>query len=333
VKIFRAAAALLLAALLLNSSASPFLKTIRYEQSRAAMGTQFTIVVYGAGEPQLEAAVEAAFQEIHRLDREWSNYIAESDVSYVNRHAAEEPVKVDPELFRMLETCLRFSRETDGAFDITVGPLLKTWGFFRGTGRLPQREQVAAALARVGWQKVRLDARERTVSFAARGMELDLGGIGKGYAVDRAASVLREAEIASALILSGTSSILAIGSPPGQAGWSVNIRDPQDASKRAAQILLKDAALSTSGSYEKFFQAEGKTYSHIFDPRTGYPVQGVLSTTVIGSSGTDTDALSTGFFVLGKEGTLRYLKQHPGLRVFFCLEHGCEWLTQPPPFR
>lgn len=325
-----AAAALLLAAALLSSPNLLPSKTIRYEQTRAAMGTQFTIVAYGAQESQLQAAVESAFEEIFRLDRQWSNYIAESDVSYVNRHAAREPVKLDPELFRMLETCLRYSRETAGAFDITVGPLLKTWGFFRGTGRLPKPEEVAAALARVGWQKVRLDARERTVTFAAPGMELDLGGIGKGYAVDRAAQVLREADITSALLLSGTSSILAIGAPPGQAGWTVNIRDPKDAHKSAAKVLLKDAALATSGSYEKFFQAEGKIYSHIFDPRTGYPAPDVLSTTVIGGTGADTDALSTAFFVLGKEGTRRYLKEHPGLRVFFCSEAGCEWLGGPP---
>ena len=139
------------------------------------MGTQFTIVAYGADESHIQAAVSAAFEEVFRLDRQWSNYREQSELSYLNRHAAKQPVTVDRELFQMLETCLRYSRETGGAFDITVGPLLKTWGFFRGTGRLPKPEELAAALARVGWQKVRLDARERTVTFTVPGVELEIG--------------------------------------------------------------------------------------------------------------------------------------------------------------
>jgi len=326
VKPFPGPAKTLLPALALLIAAGPLLSEIRLEQTRAAMGTQFTIVAYGDDESYLQSAVSAAFDEIFRLDREWSDYIEESDISFINRHAAEEPVKVDPELFRMLSTCLEYSRETGGAFDITVGPLLRVWGFYRGTGRLPKSEEIKAALGAVGWQKVRLDPRSRTVSFAAAGMKLDLGGIGKGYAIDRAAAVLREAGVTAALLLSGTSSIVAIGAPPGQEAWTVNIRDPKDAHKSAGQVMLKDASLSASGSYEKFFKADGKTYSHIFDPRTGYPVQGVLSVTVVGSSGTETDALSTSLFVLGKEESAYYLRKHPGIRALYCTEAGCEWL-------
>ncbi len=289
------------------------------------MGSQFTIVAYGE-ESQIETAVSAAFEEIFRLDRQWSNYQPDSDLSDLNRRAAKEPVKVDRELFRMLETAFQYSLESDGAFDITVGPLLKTWGFFRGTGRLPQPRQVRAARGRVGWRKVLLDAERGTVTFAQPGIELDLGAIGKGYAVDRAAQVLREAGITAALILSGSSSVVAIGAPPGQEGWTMDVRDPKDAKKSVARILLKDRAMSTSGSYEKFFIAGGKTYSHIFDPRTGYPVQGVLSTTVVGDTGTQTDALSTTFFVMGSEATEVYLKRHPSLRVFFCSDKGCRWM-------
>lgn len=325
--------AVLLGTAALLAPAGPLSATIRYEQTRAAMGTQFTIVAYGAEEAQLQAAVSAAFEEIFRLDLQWSNYVESSDLSYVNQHAADEPVTLDRELYQMLETCLRYSRETGGAFDVTVGPLLKTWRFFRGTGRLPKPEEVAATLAHIGWQKVRLDARNRTVSFTLPGVELDLGGIGKGYAIDGAARVLREAEITAALILSGASSILAIGTPPGQEGWTVNVRDPRDAKKSVAQISLKDAALSTSGNYEKFFEAEGKTYSHIFDPRTGYPAQGILSTTVVGSTGTDTDALSTAFFVLGKEGTAHYLRKHSGISVLICTDSSCEWIGKPAGHR
>ena len=319
---------MLLGAVLLTSAAPPP-PTLRYEQTRTAMGTQFTIVAYGNDKSQLEAAVTAAFEEIFRIDRQWSNYIKGSDLSYVNRHAARQPVRLDPELFGLLETCLRYSRETAGAFDVTVGPLLKSWGFFRGSGRLPKPEELEQARACVGWEKLKLEAGDRTVTFAVPGMELDLGAIGKGYAVDRAGELLREADITSALLDSGASSILAIGSLPGQAGWTVKIRDPKDARKSVAQVSLKDTALSTSGNYEKFFRAEGKTYSHILDPRTGYPAKGVLSTTVVASSAASADALSTAFFVLGREGTLRYLRRHPEISALFCAEADCQWLGAP----
>jgi len=299
---------------------------VRCEQSRFAMGTQFSIVAYGGDESRLESAVAAALDEIARIDHKWSDYRRDSDISRVNRLAAEGPVNVDAELFAMLETCLRYSRETSGAFDITVGPLVTAWGFFKGSGCLPEPDKISAALAHVGWQKLLLSPEQRIVSFAMPGMRLDLGAIGKGYAIDSAAAVLRQAGIRSALLIAGGSSILAMGAPPGQLGWAVSVRDPKDAKKIVTEVLLKDASLSTSGNYEKFFRANGRIYSHIFDPLTGYPVQGVLSCTVITNTGTQTDALSTGFFVMGKKRALSYLKKHPGIRVFFCTEAGCEWL-------
>ncbi len=313
----------LLLALLVLLAATP----VRLEETRTAMGTQFTIVAYGKDRTQIETAFNEAFEEITRLDREWSNYRSDSDISRLNVHADAEPVRVDPELFRMLQTSLRFSRETEGAFDVTVGPLLKTWGFFKGEGHLPPKEQIDAVQKRVGWRKVLLDEKERTVKFAVEDMEIDLGGIAKGYAVDRAAAVLKDAGIEAALIISGSSSVLAVGAPPGEAAWTMRVRDPKDSKKFIAEIPLKDAGMSTSGSYEKFFKADGKIYSHIFDPRTGYPAQGTLSVTLVGPDGISTDALSTAFFVLGKEKTREYLRSHPGLRVFYCIESGCEWLN------
>jgi thiamine biosynthesis lipoprotein len=292
------------------------------------MGTQFTIVAYGSSEPQLAVAVSSAFDEVLRLNRRWSDYLQGSELSVVNRRASEGPVQVDRELFGMLEACLQFGKETDGAFDVTVGPLVTAWGFFRGPGRLAEKKQIAEALPRVGWQKLRLDAANRTVSFAVPGMRLDLGGVAKGYALDRAGGILRQADINSALLMAATSSILAIGSPPERDGWTVFIRDPKAAKKSVAQVSLKDASLSTSGNYEKFFRAGGRTYSHIIDPRTGYPAQGLLSTSAIAPTAMQTDALSTAFFVLGKEGARRYLRGHPGISAFFCGGEGCEWLAK-----
>lgn len=299
---------------------------VRHEQHRAAMGTQFSIVAYGGGDVPTEAALSAAFEEICRVDRKWSAYRLDSDISALNRLAASQAVRIDSELFRMLETCLHYSQETDGAFDITVGPLVTTWGFFKGSGRLPDPQEISLALTRVGWRKIVLDRSRHTVSFAVPGMRLDLGAIGKGYAIDRAAAALRRAGVRSALLTAGGSSIVAFGSPPQKKGWTVLIRDPKDSKKTAAALLLKNASVSTSGAHEKCFRANNRTYSHIIDPRTGYPAQGVLSCSVVARTGTQTEACSTAFFVLGKNAAISCLKIHPGIRVLMCCDAGCEWL-------
>jgi len=298
----------------------------RYEQTRAAMGTEFTIVAYGDDVALLESAVNRAFDLIQQLGRRWSNRLPQSELSDLNRRAAREPVSVPADLFELLETSLRYSRQTGGAFDVTVGPLVAAWGFFQGTGRIPAPPELAEARARSGWRKLRLDPAARTVSFATPGMQLDLGGIGKGYALDRAGSLLRQSDITRALLTAGASSILALGPPPGANGWSVEIRDPVDRKKSAAHWDLSGSSLSTSGDYEKFFRAGGRLYGHIMDPRTGYPAQGTLSVSVVAATATESDALSTAAFVMGRQGTLHYLQSHPGIRVFLCSESGCEWL-------
>ena len=204
------------------------LAQMRYEQTRAAMGTEFTIVAYGDDEARLESAVNSAFGLIQQLGRRWSNRLPQSELSDVNRRAAREAVSVPDDLFELLETSVRYSRQTGGAFDITVGPLVAAWGFLQGTGRIPAAPELAEARARTGWRKLRLDPTARTVSFATPGMQLDLGGIGKGYALDRAGSLLRQSGVTRVLLTAGASSILALGTPPGANGWSVDIRDPLD---------------------------------------------------------------------------------------------------------
>jgi len=298
----------------------------RHEQTRAAMGTEFTIVAYGDEEARLESAVNRAFDLIQQLGRRWSNRLPQSELSDVNRRAAHDAVSVPDDLFELLETSLRYSRQTGGAFDITVGPLVAAWGFVQGTGRIPGPPELAEARARSGWRKLRLDPAARTVSFATPGMQLDLGGIGKGYALDCAGSLLRQSGVTGALLTAGASSILALGPPPGANGWSVEIRDPVDRKKSAARWSLSGSSLSTSGNYEKFFRAGGRLYGHIMDPRTGYPAQGTLSVSVVATTATESDALSTAVFVMGKEQALRYLESHPDIRVFLCSESGCEWL-------
>ena len=293
--------------------------TIRYEASHDAMGTSFTVVCYGRDRDYLAEVVNEVFEEIDGLDAQMSNYRPESELSRINREAARQSVVVEPRLFQLVRDAVRTSEETGGAFDITVGPLMKSWGFFRGRGRLPSRKELAQVLKRVGYWHITLEAAPRTVRFEEEGIELDLGGLGKGYAVDQAVEILRANGITSALVSSGTSSIYALGAPPAQRGWKVTVRDPFDAIKVGDVIYLKNCSLSTSGNYEKFFKLGGRIYSHIMNPKTGLPVENMLSTTVLAPRATAGDALSTAFYVLGVEGSKKYLARHPNLAAVFYL--------------
>lgn len=288
---------------------------VPYHQSHRAMGTTFEVKMFGENREQLAAAAAAAFEEVDRLDAQMSNYKETSELSYINRTAWKTPVIVEPEFFGLLKYSLDNSRAVSGAFDITVGPLMRTWGFFRGEGRLPSAREIKATLKTIGYKHVTLNNTKRTIAFDLPGVEIDLGGIAKGYAVDKMAEQLREAGIKSALINAGSSSLYAIGAPPGEAAWQVAVRDPLDSRQTIENVYIKDASLSTSGSYEKFFKIGEKIYCHIMDPRTGFPVEGMLSVTVIAPSGVETDLLSTTLFVLGVKKSKEFLKSRKDVRA------------------
>jgi thiamine biosynthesis lipoprotein len=300
----------------------------RIEASVSAMGTTYTVVAYSHDESRLRAAVEEASEEARRLDGMLSNYLPASEWSRVNNLAAKQEVRVSPELFALLSACVEYSRESDGAFDITVGPLMKVWGFYKGTGHLPHRAEIRGAMARVGYQNILLDPKNNGVRFARDGVEIDPGGIGKGYAVDKMAAILKEDGVSSALVTAGGSSIYGMGAPPGESGWRITVRDPKNASKPVAEVLLHDNSLSTSGNYEKFFYAEGRMYSHIMDPRTGYPAEGVLSVSVVAPRTLDSEAWTKPYYVRGRAWAARH--KQPGFRVFFCEDKAgseqCAWL-------
>jgi thiamine biosynthesis lipoprotein len=291
----------------------------RYEGSRVSMACVYAIEAYGPDAAALPKIVDEAFDEVDRIDRLMSNYRPESPLSRINREAADHAVAVDPELFDFLAESQRYSRESDGAFDVTVGPLMKVWGFFEGEGHLPSDAALLAARRLVGHAHVVLDPASKTVRFDAAGVELDLGGIAKGYAVDRVVRLLGRRGVAAALVSAGGSTIYASGSPPGHAAWDVRIQDPRDARKTALTVQLKDRALSIAGSSERFFEADGVRYSHIMDPRSGRPVQGVLSVAVLAATGTAGDALDDALFVLGVEGSRAYRRRLPGINVMFFL--------------
>lgn len=303
-------------------------ETLRLEKSVDAMGSTYSIAVYGEERYGMERAVEAAFDEVQRLDALLSNYQPDSEWSRVNRYAAQRPVEVSEELFRLLEACGEYSRSSDGAFDISVGPLMKLWGFYKGSGRLPHKAEILAVLRRVGWRHVRLDPVRRTVHFARRGVELDPGGIGKGYAVDRMIEVLKQHGIASALVTAAGSSIYGLGAPPNEPrGWRTEIRDPRRSSRTIEAVYLHNQSLSTSGNYEKFFRAEGRVWSHIMDPRTGYPASGMLSVSVVAARALDSEAWTKPIFINGRRWAAEHKPQ--GYRAFLCedrTEQACAWL-------
>ncbi len=321
----KAAAVLLL---LFSEPAAPAQEQIRLEKSMDAMGSTYTIAAWGTDRIRIEAAVDAAFDEVRRLDDLLSNYKPESEWSEINRDAARKPVRVSPELLQLLQDCQQYSRESEGAFDITVGPLMKVWGFYKGTGHLPHRPEIEAAMTRVGYRHMVLDPSGRTVRFDRPGVEIDPGGIGKGYAVDRMVDVLRRNGVTVALVAGSGSSIYGMGTPPGQTkGWPVKIKDPWDENKSVAEVRLKDMSLSTSGSYEKFFRAEGRIYAHIMDPRTGYPAQGVSSVSVLAPRTLDSEAWAKPFFVNGRQWAVKHRRKD--FQVFFCedrMEKPCAWL-------
>lgn len=280
------------------------------------MGTTYTVALYGTDRFALDAAVEEAFEEVQRLDLQMSNYRPDSEWSKINREAARGPVAVTEETMQLLAQCLEYSRRSEGAFDITVGPLMKIWGFYKGSGRIPHRAEIRTALGRVGWKRIRLDRKARTVRFDAP-VEMDPGGIGKGYAVDKMVGVLRRQGVRSGFITAGRSSMYGIGAPPNEPrGWRVEIPNPRDSRKPAAVYYLKDQSMATSGSTEKFFAAGGRIYTHIMDPRTGYPAEGMLQVSVIAPRATDSEAWTKPYFILGRQWTERNKPKE--FQVFLC---------------
>ncbi len=266
-----------------------------------AMATRFELVLAGDDPVRLRAAGEEALAEIRRLERQLSPFDPRSEVSRVNARAGREPVPVTPTLFRLLERARHLWDLTGGAFDPTVGPLMRCWGFRGGAGPIPGPEAIAQARARTGMDRVRLE--DGTVAFETEGVEIDPGGIGKGFALEEAARLLRELGVPSALLHGGTSTVVAYGPAPDRRGWRVAL-DEVDAGPPVI-VTLDGRALAVSAVHGRRVEAEGRTYGHVLDPRTGRPVVGARLAAVVTASATDADALATALLVLGADGPAR----------------------------
>jgi FAD:protein FMN transferase len=300
-----------------------------------AMATRFEVVLHGDNRVRLRAAADQALHEIERLHAQLSLYLPSSEISFINARAARQAVPVEPQLFGLLQLAQRIHHETGGAFDVTVAPLIRCWGFMGGSGYLPSPEQMAEAQAQVGMQHLILDEKRFTIRFARPGMMIDLGSIGKGYALDIAMELLIEAGVESALVHGGTSTVCALGTPPGADFWKVAVdqppepgvpgraaeaaETPQSTPKRPlAVVALRDEALSVSGVHGKCFEARGRTYGHVIDPRTGAPAQGALLAAVVLPSAAETDAFSTALLLEGAAGQDRLRVLRRGMRTFVC---------------
>jgi thiamine biosynthesis lipoprotein len=290
--------------------------------SRRAMACQFEIYMNAGQYAGDTAAALAALDLVDQLEDQLSIYRDQSEIGRLNRGAFALPTPVEPRLFALLELAVQLHRETDGAYDVTAGPLSSVWGFTRRAGSIPAPTELLAARARVGSQFLTLDPAARTVRFLLPGMEINLGSIGKGYALDRSAEVLEAAGIDDFLLHGGNSSVLARGTPGGAdkgRGWTVGVRNPLRPDRRAGLLRLHHRALATSGSGTQFFMHQGRRYGHILDPRSGWPAEQVLSVTVLAPTAARADALSTAMYVMGPDAARRYCEAHPDVAaLMFC---------------
>jgi thiamine biosynthesis lipoprotein len=272
-----------------------------------AMATTFEILIAHSDAAYAEQAAWAAFEELDRLERQLSRYIENSDISRINILPANKPLRIGLDAFKCLELCTRMCRETNGAFDVTVGSLLD----LRGRDKPASEEELNLARQRTGMRLIELDEMQHMVRLRAAPLRMDLGGVGKGYAIDRMAAMLRDWNVDGVLIHSGHSSVLALHPPPGARGWAVTLSDRSHENKILAHLTLRARAISGSGL---------RRGRHIVDPRTAMPVEGRQAAWCSGPTAAITDALSTAFMVMTPSEIERYCSKHPDILAMIVVE-------------
>lgn len=277
---------------------------------RLLMGTSMTIEVSGGDDPARRAAIEEAFAAMAEVDRLMSHYRTDSEIAAVNRRAAAAPVPVSDPVMSVLRAAETISRRSGGAFDITVGPLMKLWGFYQKQPRVPTRAELDAIRPLVDYRGVTLDARAKTVRFARHGMEIDLGGIAKGFAVELAGGVLRRRGVSGFVDAGGNQYF--VGTPPSHTRWNVGIEDPDRRGALLGVLNLSGGAVATSGNYQNAFEIGGRRYGHILDPRTLVPSEVSLSVTIVAKDATIADGLTKAVFLLGPAAGRALAESFPG---------------------
>jgi thiamine biosynthesis lipoprotein len=286
----------------------------RYEYKQYHMGVDVRIVVYAPTQEKAETACAAAFERFAALDTCMSDYRADSELMQLCDRAGGAPTPVSKDLFIVLQRSQEVAQRGDGAFDVTCSPIVRLWRKARKTGILPTPDEIAQARALVGWRKMRLDRRHRTVQLLLPGMKLDLGGIGKGYADDCAQAVLKKHGITRALVEAG-GDIVVSDPPPGQTGWKILVENAATTAD-APPLLFANCAISTSGDTEQFVEIGGHRYSHIVDPRTGQALTDRIEVTIIARDGLTSDGLSTAVSVLGPERGQELVGTYRGAKAY-----------------
>jgi len=308
---------------LLAGGAEPSLSRFRFTEPH--MGTRFQIIVYAPDKDTADKAAKDAFARIESLNGSMSDYQQTSELMRLCAKSGGPPVPVSAELFLVLSQAQEVSRQSEGAFDVTVGPVVKLWRKARKRKKLPDAAKLTEARALVGWRNIRLDEKKCTVQLLKSGMLLDLGGIAKGYSADEALAVLKKHGIDRALVAAG-GDIAVSGPPPDADGWKIAIaRLPGE--KDAGRLILHDAAVSTSGDAEQYVEIDGQRYSHIVDPRTGIGLLGRMSVTVVARKGIESDSLTKVAAVLGPEKGMKIMEANKGASVRMVRKIGDEFET------
>lgn len=299
--------------LLLAGTAGSAAEPERFSFTSTVMGTALEVVLKAGSEEEAKKAFEAVEAEMRRVESVMSEWQDGSPVSEVNREAGVRPVKVPSELFNVISGAVTVARLTGGAFDPTWAALRGLWVFTPGLENVPSEEEIAARLGLVGYLHVELDSARETVFLRKKGAALGLGGIAKGYAVDRAMQEISSLGIRDAIVKAGGD--IRVQGSEGDGGWEIGVQDPRARERIMARLTLTDISISTSGDYERYFVKDGRRYHHIIDPRKGYPAEGVMSATVIGPDTMTTDALATAVFVLGPENGIDLAERLPGIEA------------------
>ncbi len=274
------------------------------------MGTIVEIVLIGEDYNKAEKATSMAFQEIGRIEKLMSPWIEDSDVSKINRFAGKQWVRVSPDTLFVIKKSIEISKSTNGGFDITIGPLIRLWRNAISKGSPPPKGELKRLLDLVGFKDILID-QEGKILLKKEGMSIDLGGIAKGYAVDRAFELLRRLGYRNLIVNAGGD--LRVGGTKFEKPWSIGIQDPRNSEKLIAKISLSDASIATSGDYEKYFFYQGKRYHHIINPENGMPAEGCRSVSVISKEAIFSDAMATAIFVLGPEKGFRLCQDTKGM--------------------
>ncbi|MCL0033323.1 FAD:protein FMN transferase [Thermodesulfovibrionales bacterium] len=293
---------------LLLFSCSPTVERL-YEESRMVMGTVTSITVVSDSETRAKTAIGNAFKEMERLEGLLNYFCDYSEVTMINKNAGIEPVVVSGETLEVIERAIYVSKKTDGSFDITMGPVISLWDFRNGV--IPDGEVIKEKLRLVGYENIIINREESTVFLKKSGVEINLGGIAKGFAADKAVDTLKNHGIAAGLASVG-GDIRAFGTRPGGEPWRIGIENPRPTSVRdriIAVVDVSDMAISTSGDYHRFFIKNDRRYHHLIDPRTGFPACGLQSVTVIARYGVFTDAFATAIFILGLQKGMDVLSE------------------------